>query len=205
PARAGRLVERDVPLEADATERGDEVAAALELLRRAVEVAGRREDHVLRRRPQLGIDQVEETALELALEAVRMVEVERAALPVEPRVHAEEADVVERQPLGVHTFGEERVLAGRPERDDQRNLVPGRSCGRDLLPDVLGEHAVDVGRRLDELERNSRPRLELLDGYGDPLVQLGCAVQAPPPSGFCFSGTNTITAGRRQGPTSCDT
>ena len=83
--------------------------------------------------------------------------------------------------LLVHTLGEQRIAARRPERDDQRDLVSCSSRRRDLPPEILGEGAVYVRSRLDEREGNARPRLELLDRNRDPLVQLIRAVQVPPP------------------------
>jgi hypothetical protein len=39
---------------------------------------------------------------------------------------------------------------------------------------------MNVLGRIDELERNPRTSLELVDWYGDPLVQLVSAVQVVP-------------------------
>src|SRR5262249_5046944 len=142
PARARRLVEGDVPLEADAAVSADEVRTPLELLGRAVELQGAREHDVLDGGAELWLEKVEEQRVKASFETVRVIERKRAALPFEPFVHAEERDVVERQSLLVHPLREQPELAGRAERHDHRDLTALAPCRRDLLPDVVHECAM---------------------------------------------------------------
>src|ERR671919_2229833 len=112
-------------LEAESGVRRRDAAAPLDLLGGAVELEGRREDDILRQRAQLGADELQELTVEVPLKVERMVERERAALPVQPVIHPEERGVREREALLVHHARQQRIVRLRPEWNDDRELASG--------------------------------------------------------------------------------
>ena len=133
--------------------------------------SGDGKDHVLRWRAEVGIDEIEERAVEPALEVERVIDRQRAPLPVEPLVHAEERDVVERQARLVDLARQDRVLARGTERQDQRDLLAAAPWLRDLREHVLGEALVQLLPGLGQGERHRRRRHQLVGGDGEPLAE----------------------------------
>src|SRR6266511_639190 len=88
----------------------------------AVEVERSREDDVFRPRPESGLEQVEEVALEVGHEIEGVLAGERTRLPVEPLVHSEVRDVLESEAGVVDHPREQRVVRLRPEGHYQRDL-----------------------------------------------------------------------------------
>ena len=107
--------------------------------------------------------------MEVRLEVERVLRGKRPPLPVEPLVHSEERDVLEREPSVVDHGGEQWILRFRSERQDERELLVCTRSRIDLSEHRIGEMAIDVVPGRQDREREARARDQIVGWDAQPF------------------------------------
>ena len=146
PGRTRRLIVGDMPAVAHPTVGGIHPTDFFDRLADPVNGIYRRKMALVFGHGQVGVDWAVKAAPHPALITERMLQRERAALPIQTVIHVEDVQVFQVDPLLVDDLAEVAVLPGGPARQDPAGRPAGQVVLDHFIGHLAGDEAVHVLR-----------------------------------------------------------
>ncbi len=136
--RLGRLVESDMPVDADAAETGIDTAARLDQACDVIRPSWVGKDTQIGQRRELRIDQVVEATVHEGPKAQRVLARNPGVVIGQIFIHVDEAHIFERNPPPIDLLGQHGELIDRADGDNERWRPARVACVGDHPQHVAG-------------------------------------------------------------------